>query len=107
MFPDSVSVVTTTWNEQQNLEKLIAAIHSALSDYVHEIIVVDDSSTDGTIDVAKKFADIAVTKLREGQTKGLLYGMQLVEELYNRNNRCGLGERSKVHSSVAGKNKKF
>ena len=73
----SVSVVTTTWNERENIEKLVRAIRNALQDLSHEIIVVDDNSPDGTIQIAKQFADVAVTKKREGQTKGLLYGMQL------------------------------
>ena len=79
MFRDGVSVVTTTWNERNNIEKLVAAIQEALGGCVHEIIVVDDSSTDGTLDVAKQFADIAVSKAREGQSKGLLFGMHLAK----------------------------
>jgi glycosyltransferase involved in cell wall biosynthesis len=69
-----ISVVTTTWNEAENIEELIRRIRLTLKDTPHEIIVIDDSSTDGTLDVAKRFADIAVGKPREGQTKGLLFG---------------------------------
>jgi dolichol-phosphate mannosyltransferase len=72
-----VSVVTTTWNERENIQELIQRIRSALKDTPHEVIVVDDNSTDGTLEVAKQYADIAVGKRREGQTKGLLYGMKL------------------------------
>jgi len=72
-----ISVVTTTWNERENIKELILRVRSALRDFPHEIIVVDDSSPDGTFDVAKCFADLAVSKAREGQTKGLLYGMKL------------------------------
>jgi len=74
-----VSVVTTTWNERENIEELILKVKLALEDFPHEIIVVDDSSSDGTIDVAKRVADLAVSKVREGQTKGLLYGMKLAK----------------------------
>ena len=45
----------------------------------HEIIVVDDDSPDGTIQAANRLADIAITKKREGQSKGLLYGMRLAK----------------------------
>jgi glycosyltransferase involved in cell wall biosynthesis len=74
---NGVSVVTTTWNEKENIKKLIPTIRNVLKEVQHEIIVVDDNSSDGTIQIASRLADIAVTKTREGQTKGLLYGMQL------------------------------
>jgi len=47
--------------------------------FPYEVIVVDDSSTDGTLEIAKNYADVAIRKPREGQTKGLLYGMQLAK----------------------------
>jgi dolichol-phosphate mannosyltransferase len=74
-----ISVVTTTWNERENIKELILRVRSALTDFPHEIIVVDDNSSDGTFNVAKCFADLAVSKVREGQTKGLLYGMKLAK----------------------------
>jgi len=76
---NGVSVVTTTWNEQENIKKLIPMIRVVLQQFPHEIIVVDDSSSDGTIQVVNRLADVAVTKKREGQTKGLLYGMRLAK----------------------------
>lgn len=74
-----VSVVTTTWNERENIGELIRRVRLTLKDSPHEVIVVDDGSLDGTIDLAKKLADVAVSKTREGQTKGLLYGMKLAK----------------------------
>jgi dolichol-phosphate mannosyltransferase len=74
-----ISVVTTTWNENENIEELIRRTRNTLSDVTHEIIVVDDSSTDGTLEAAKRLADVAVGKVREGQTKGLLYGAKLAK----------------------------
>lgn len=72
-----ISVVTTTWNERENIKELILKVRSVLSGFPYEIIVVDDSSSDGTLDIAKLYADVAVRKVREGQTKGLLHGMKL------------------------------
>src|SRR5512143_275642 len=72
-----ISVVTTTWNEKENIEELICNIRLSLKEIPHEIIVVDDSSSDGTLEVAQRFADLAISKVREGQTKGLLYGAKL------------------------------
>ena len=76
---DGVSVATTTWNEKENIKMLIPLIRDALKDTRHEIIVIDDDSTDGTIEAAERLADTAVKKNREGQTKGLLYGMNLAK----------------------------
>jgi dolichol-phosphate mannosyltransferase len=79
MATNGVSIVTTTWNERENIEKLVSAIRHALQHLPHEVIIVDDNSTDETIQIAHRVADAAVTKRREGQTKGLLYGMQLAK----------------------------
>jgi len=79
MPPDGVSVVTTTWNERENIQKLIPIIRDVLKGVPHEIIVVDDSSPDGTFQAAERLADRAVKKSREGQSKGLLYGMKLAK----------------------------
>jgi dolichol-phosphate mannosyltransferase len=79
MVPTGVSVVTTTWNERANIKKLIPTIRNTLQQIPHEIIVVDDNSSDGTFQTARLLADVAVTKTREGQTKGLLYGMHIAK----------------------------
>ena len=79
MILNSVSIVTTTWNERANVEKLISTIRNTLQQIPHETIVVDDNSSDGTFQTARLLADVAVTKTREGQTKGLLYGMQIAK----------------------------
>lgn len=72
-----ISVVTTCYNERENIQNLIPAVRSALAAIPHQIIVVDDSSPDRTIEVARQLADVAVSKEREGQTLGLAHGMRL------------------------------
>lgn len=79
MVAAGVSVVTTTWNESENIEKLVLLVRTVLWNYPHEVIVVDDSSTDGTFEIARRVADVAVVKKREGQTLGLLYGMKMAK----------------------------
>jgi dolichol-phosphate mannosyltransferase len=77
--PEGISVVTTTWNEKENIPELIQRIRATLQGVSHEIIVVDDSSQDDTLEVVKQYSDLAVGKTREGQTKGLLYGAKLAK----------------------------
>ncbi|MFA5839225.1 MAG: glycosyltransferase [Candidatus Margulisiibacteriota bacterium] len=43
-----VSVILPTYNEKQNVLRLIEVIHAQLTENEHEIIVVDDNSPDGT-----------------------------------------------------------
>lgn len=43
-----VSVVIPAFNEEASLERTLGAVRSALTDYDHEIWVVDDGSLDGT-----------------------------------------------------------
>jgi dolichol-phosphate mannosyltransferase len=77
LIANGISIVTTTWNERENVGKLINRTRSVLGSAAHEIIVVDDDSPDGTSKIAQKLADKTVKKSREGQSKGLLCGMKL------------------------------
>lgn len=51
-----VSLILPTYNEHECLEQLHGRIEAALSRYRHEIIVVDDSSPDGTADTVLRLA---------------------------------------------------
>lgn len=44
----AVSVILPSYNEKETIVKLIESIHEVMSEYGHEIIVVDDNSPDGT-----------------------------------------------------------
>ena len=74
-----ISVVIATFNEKENIEKTIFLIRNTLRYTIHEIIIVDDGSQDGTIDIAKNLANVAISKMHEGQTISLLYGMRLAK----------------------------
>lgn len=50
----NVSVCLICKNEEKNLESCLLS----LRDYVEEIVVVDTGSTDSSVDIAKKYADI-------------------------------------------------
>ena len=53
----STSVVIPCHNEASTVGQLVTALVDAYGDYIHEIVVVDDSSTDGTADVVRELAE--------------------------------------------------
>ena len=71
-----VSIVTTTFNEREYIPVFVARVREALKNVPHEVIVVDDSSPDGTYEVARKLADKAYRVYKFGQSRGLLYGIE-------------------------------
>ena len=52
--PQEISVVVPVKNEQDNVASLIAEIDAALSKVKHEIIYVNDGSTDATLSILKQ-----------------------------------------------------
>ena len=50
-----ISILTPTFNESENIEKLCESIKREMSklDYDYEHIVIDNASTDGTIEILK------------------------------------------------------
>jgi len=76
MKSSGVSIVTTTFNEREYISAFVTKVREALKNIPHEVIVVDDSSPDGTYEVARELADKAYKVYRFGQTRGLLYGIE-------------------------------
>jgi glycosyltransferase involved in cell wall biosynthesis len=68
----TISVVVPARNEARNLETLVDEIHAALHAEPHEIIIVDDGSTDDTAGVvsAKKVSGQPVRHLRHARSLG-------------------------------------
>jgi dolichol-phosphate mannosyltransferase len=73
--PAPVWVIIPTYNERENLEPLIAAIHAAIDPWAadHALLVVDDHSPDGTGDLADRLAarDSRLEVLHRSEKRGL------------------------------------
>ncbi|MCU0641807.1 MAG: polyprenol monophosphomannose synthase [Candidatus Margulisbacteria bacterium] len=84
MDQPELSVGIPTYNEAKNIETLIVRVHEALKQrgIRHEIIIVDDSSPDGTAQLATAMADcypvrVYVRTKREGPGPAILDGIRL------------------------------
>ena len=75
-----ISVVISVLNEEQNIRPLLHSLYNALNRYEYEIIIVDDGSTDNTMEQVKKFANHHVKLLvfckNFGQTSALSAGIK-------------------------------
>ena len=52
----NLSVVLPTYNERDNIQPILKQIFQLASDYILEILIVDDNSSDGTSDLVKSLA---------------------------------------------------
>jgi SAM-dependent methyltransferase len=52
-----VSIVVPCRNEEPNIPALVENFNGCYGEYIHEIIIVDDNSSDGTAAVTKKLAE--------------------------------------------------
>ncbi len=67
-----ISIIVPTYNERDNIRKLIPIISKYLKDYRHEIVLVDDNSQDGTARVAEELSgEYPVTILKRKGKLGL------------------------------------
>lgn len=75
-----VSVVLPAYNEKDNIILLISAIHQVLGNISHEIIVVDDQSSDGTYESVVRINDSFVRVFLRRENRGLAaairYGLE-------------------------------
>ena len=78
------SVVIPTYNAGYGFEKLLESISEQRTDFAYEILVVDSGSTDGTVDVARRFGatvhKIPKSEFNHGATRNL--GITLSEGEY-------------------------
>jgi glycosyltransferase involved in cell wall biosynthesis len=71
-MPLSLSVIIPAYNEEHAIGSVLHALVKVLPN-VHEVIVVDDGSTDGTVEIAEGFAHasarVRVIRLQKNQGK--------------------------------------
>ena len=62
-----ISVVIPARNEEENLERLLTSLaRQTYPNSLFEVILVDDHSTDRTIEIAKKYAFVKIISLQSG-----------------------------------------
>ena len=73
MSNPSLSIVIPTYNERENISKILTSLKKTLKGINHEIIFVDDNSPDGTSDEIRSFIEnTSRIKLRNKLSKRLL-----------------------------------
>jgi dolichol-phosphate mannosyltransferase len=81
MMKDTVSLIIPTYNEKGNIQPLIERIAKALTGYNYEIVIVDDNSKDGTIDITQELAKRYPVKLivrtaEKGLATAVIHGIK-------------------------------
>ena len=80
-----VSVIVPAWNEALNLPTLVERVADALRDRAFEIVVVDDGSRDGTVEVCRDLAERYPLRLlvrdapEHGLSGAVLHGIAAAE----------------------------
>jgi glycosyltransferase involved in cell wall biosynthesis len=76
--PPTVSVVVPVFNEEENMPILQSELRSALSSLDHEIIFVDDGSTDRSVEKIERSPEIRVLSFEKntGQSAALYAGIK-------------------------------
>jgi glycosyltransferase involved in cell wall biosynthesis len=81
-----LSIVITLYNEEDNVNPLLQQLYQALEGYAYEIILVDDGSTDQTIEMIKLLASERVRLLvfykNYGQTSAMAAGIEQAQGEY-------------------------
>ena len=71
-YSEMISIIIPTYNEKENIGKLIPSIHKILKAYNYELIVVDDNSPDGTAKFAEELSELYPIKvLKRNEKLGL------------------------------------
>jgi dolichol-phosphate mannosyltransferase len=81
MTDKMISIIVPTYNERDNIVPLIERLSKTLSGRNFEILIVDDSSKDGTIDAAASLAEkypvkVMVRSSERGLATAVLHGLK-------------------------------
>jgi glycosyltransferase involved in cell wall biosynthesis len=78
-----LSVVVSLMNEEENIKPLIEQVDNALKNFDYELILVDDGSTDNTVDKIKKYMNnktkLVILNRNYGQTSAMAAGIEVAE----------------------------
>jgi dolichol-phosphate mannosyltransferase len=76
-----ISVVVPLMNEEENVKYLIKEVDEALKEFDYELILVDDGSTDNTIEEIKKHMNektkLVILNRNYGQTSAMAAGIEI------------------------------
>ena len=76
-----ISVVVPLMNEEENVKPLIEAVDRALREFNYELILVDDGSTDNTVEEIKKHMNdktkLVILQRNYGQTSAMAAGIEV------------------------------
>lgn len=81
-----LSVVITIYNEEENIKPLLEATYTALSEIDYEVILIEDGSTDRTVEEVEKYANdrtkLIIFNRNFGQTTALAAGINMASGAY-------------------------
>jgi dolichol-phosphate mannosyltransferase len=78
---DKISIIIPTYNEKDNITPLLSRVAQALAGYDYEILIVDDGSKDGTIELASELAfkypvKVIVRRGERGLATAVVHGLK-------------------------------
>jgi len=78
---EKISIIIPTYNEKDNITPLLSRVDKALSGYDYEILIVDDGSKDGTIELASELAfkypvKVVVRRGERGLATAVVHGLK-------------------------------
>ena len=79
----NLSVIIPVYIGEETIEECILNIIHEVKEYTHEIIVIDDNSTDKTFNIASKFKNIRLIKLQKNMGVGYARNLGIRYSKYN------------------------